>query len=605
MVHQLAQSLWPRPAASAGSTAGPTTAERAELAALAARRARRAVTARALRSPALRWWLTPAYADELLMVPQDLRTMDPSFLTEIAADQFGLAGTVAGLSGLSPFALPPPNAAWARDLHGFGWLRHLRTAGNDDAQSAARSFVASWLTLERRLSDTAFEPPIVARRVISWISHADLLLEGSEQKDYLAMAASLGVDIQLLAATWRNARDGYPRLLTLTAQVFAGLCVARLERRLARAQALLVAEIERQILPDGGHVTRGPGVLVDILLDFLPLRQCYAAREIAPPPELSDAIGRMIAFLRSMRLGDGALARFNGTGGTEADALATVLGYEKADGTRLTAMPHSGYHRLACGDTTILIDIGPPPPLELAGDAHAGCLSFEMSDGARAVLVNGGAPGPGQEGQRASARATASHTTLCLNTTSSSRLVRDGALERVLGSAPLRLPARVHRHAGESVGGMTIEATHDGYLEQYRLLHIRRLTLNRDGHRLAGIDRLAPPRGVLRMRRDLPFAIHFHVPSDAACRYGSSPDTAEIQVAVGSVWRFTASGARLSVEESTDFAHVSGPRRSMQIVLRGACPGETTVAWSFERITLASPAAPALPDGDPEQSPIS
>ena len=120
-----------------------------------ARRAGRAAAARALRSPALRWWLTPAYADELLIVPQDLRTLDPSFLSEIAADQFGLAGTVVGLGGFSPFALPPPNDDWARELHGFGWLRHLRAANHDDAQAAARTFATSWLTLERRHADIA------------------------------------------------------------------------------------------------------------------------------------------------------------------------------------------------------------------------------------------------------------------------------------------------------------------------------------------------------------------------------------------------------------------------------------------------------------------
>ncbi|MET0568589.1 MAG: heparinase II/III family protein, partial [Hyphomicrobiaceae bacterium] len=568
-----------------------TAAERAELAALAARRAGRAAAARALRSPALRWWLTPAYADELLIVPQDLRTLDPSFLSEIAADQFGLAGTLVSLGGFSPFALPPPHGAWARELHGFGWLRHLRAANHDDAQVAARAFATSWLMLERRHADIAFEPTVVARRIISWISHADLLLEGSDQKDYLAMAGSLGVDIQLLAATWRNAQDGYPRLLTLAAQVLAGLCVARLERRLARAQTLLVAEIERQILADGGHVTRNPGVLVDILLDFLPLRQCYAAREATPPPEFQAAISRMIAFVKSMRLGDGTLARFNGVSCTEADALATALSYEETDNPPLAAMPDSGYYRLACGKTVVIVDVGTPPPLELAGDAHAGCLSFEMSDGARAVLINGGAPSIAHEIQRSLARATASHNTLCLNTTSSSRLVRAGALERALGAAPLRLPNDVDTYVGDDPGSMTIEATHDGYFEQYRLLHTRRLSLSRDGRRLAGIDGLAPARGVLRMRRDLPFAVHFHVPSDAVCRYGPTPDTAEVQVAIGAVWRFTAAGARLSIEESTDFAHLSGPQRSMQIVLRGACPGETIVTWSFERMTIAAPVA--------------
>ena len=37
----------------------------------------------------------------------------------------------------------------------------------------------------------------------------------------------------------------------------------------------LVAEIERQILPDGGHISRNPGALIELLLDLLPLRQAF------------------------------------------------------------------------------------------------------------------------------------------------------------------------------------------------------------------------------------------------------------------------------------------------------------------------------------------
>ena len=48
----------------------------------------------------------------------------------------------------------------------------------------------------------------------------------------------------------------------------------------------LVAELERQILPDGGHISRNPGALIELLLDLLPLRQAFAARNIAPPPQL-------------------------------------------------------------------------------------------------------------------------------------------------------------------------------------------------------------------------------------------------------------------------------------------------------------------------------
>ena len=47
-------------------------------------------------------------------------------------------------------------------------------------------------------------------------------------------------------------------------------------------RSCLAAELERQILPDGGHSSRNPSILVELLLDLLPLRQCFAARGQPP-----------------------------------------------------------------------------------------------------------------------------------------------------------------------------------------------------------------------------------------------------------------------------------------------------------------------------------
>ena len=80
------------------------------------------------------------------------------------------------------------------------------------------------------------------------------------------------------------------------------------------SSATLVAELRRQILPDGGHISRNPDVLVELLLDLLPLNQCFAARGRKSPPQLVEALARLLAMLRFLRLGDGMLARFNGVG---------------------------------------------------------------------------------------------------------------------------------------------------------------------------------------------------------------------------------------------------------------------------------------------------
>ena len=561
-----------------------TPSERLHLLRLAAARTRRRAMSRAMRTPVLRWLAGPAVADELLIVPQDLRTPDPSLFEELAAGQLGLGGAIVDLNGHSPFALVPPSAAWARELNGFGWLRDLRAANSDAAHGMARQLVADWLTRSASTFARTDEHAVIARRVMSWIAHAGLILEGASPRAYEVTTDSLGLQIQHLATSWHDAPSGYDRLLSLTALVLADLCVAGHDKQLRRMQRLFSDELNRQILRDGGHISRNPGTPIEVLLDLMPLRQCYVARGREPPVALVQAITRMIAFLKAMRLGDGGLARFNGMGRTEADALATVVAYDTAPDAAPPAMTDSRYVRLHHRQTVLIMDVGLPPPLELAGQAHAGCLAFELSSGTSLIFANCGAPGQAHETMRAASRATASHNTLCLAERSSSRLVKARLFEKWAGAAPIRQLGEVRCSVAATPEGSTVQARHDGYAQKFGMRHMRHLHLSTDGSRLAGEDRLGPPSGTKRDVRDLPFAIHFHVHPEATCRRGETPNSALVETADGATWRFTADGATLVLEQSFDYAHYSGPRLSQQIVLRGTSPGETSVTWRLERV---------------------
>jgi uncharacterized heparinase superfamily protein len=561
------------------------------LVALAVARARRGALARMRRSRLLRWRYRSPAADELILAPPDLRPHDPSFADELAAGNMGLAGAVADLRGRSPFAVTPPSPAWARELYGFAWLRHLDAARSVEIEDLARTLLREWLRLGRSRSPHAWEPEVVARRVICWLSYAALLLDGAERRLYAAAMRSLTEQVTYLSASWRNAPDGYPRLLALIALTEANLCIAGHERQLAQSEKLLAAELERQIGPDGGHVSRNPWTLVELLADLLPLRRCFAARAQEPPAALRDAIARLTAMLNHLRLGDGRLARFNGAGAGEHDALVTLVAYNAAEAAEPSVL-RSGYARLQRGSTVVLADAGPAPPVELSGAACAGCLSFELSTGTELVLVNGGAPGPADADTRAVSRATASHNTLCLGDQSSARLVRDAALERQIGGPAIRHPDHVSCTAREVDGGVGIEASHDGYADGFGLLHVRSLTLDATGTRLTGVDRLTGAGKVMRFAYDTPYAIHFHLHPEAEARLGPSRDTADLLLESGEVWRLAATGAALSIEPSIHFADVVGALRAQQVVLRGQCYGAAEVAWSLTRIKAGRPAGP-------------
>jgi len=561
-----------------------TRREHVNLALLAWKRAQRGAVARLHRSRLLRWRHRAPSAEGLLLTPPDLRAQDSGFAEELADGGFGLAGSVVDVRGRSPFAVAPPSQAWMRELHCFSWLRHLDAARSLYAQATARELAGEWIKRSARKSlRHAWQPEVVGRRIISWLSHGDLLLDREQRRAHGALMRSLSAQITYLTASWRNAPDGYPRLVALIALVEADLCIAANEARLSQNAKLLLAELERQILPDGGHLSRNPWILVELLLDLLPLRQCFAAQGKKAEPALLAAIRRMTGMLCQLRLGDGMLARFNGAGMAERDTLATVLTYAEGQAPALRASPPSGYVRLERGETVIVVDVGCPPPLELAGAAAAGCLSFELSTGSELLLVNAGAPG--DPSKRAIARATASHNTLCLCEQSSSKLIRSARLEREVGGAPLRQPDSVISRLLARDGGIGLEARHDGYVERFGLFHTRILRLRRDGLRLEGIDRLNG-EGLLRFSWDVPFAIHFHLHPGAEVHAGTSLESAELLLGNGEHWRLTSAGAAVSIEESTYFADPGGPRLAQQVVLRGKCGGASEVSWTLERMML-------------------
>src|SRR5262245_28645470 len=129
----------------AGPDHARTTRAQIGQAIMAAGRAPRGALARLRRSSLLRWRHRPAVAEELLIAPPDLRTQDASFVDEIEAGAFGLAGCVAVLDGRSPFAIEAPNADWECELHGFGWLRHLDAARSLEVETFARELVREWI----------------------------------------------------------------------------------------------------------------------------------------------------------------------------------------------------------------------------------------------------------------------------------------------------------------------------------------------------------------------------------------------------------------------------------------------------------------------------
>ena len=522
----------------------------------------------------------------LLIAPPDIRTADPTVAADIYAGYFVFDGKAVNTHGRSPFSLPAPTSSWAEALAEFGWLRHLRAADTALARSNARALVGDWISQYGKPREgPSWTPRVVSRRILAWLSQSPLILDGADGFFYRRFMRSLGRQALVLQRAVGAGLVGEPRFFASLALTELGLCAEAFGRLQRQSTRLLVEEIGAQILADGGHVSRDPGILVDLLLDLLPLRQAFVAAGVAPPPPLLNAIDRMMLMVRTFRHGDGTLALYNGMGVTRPDAVATVLAYDDAGGQALSNAPYSGYQRLEAGGALVIADCGLPPPAIFSRRAHAGTLAFELSVGPQRVIVNCGSPDRASAAAREAARATAAHSTLVLGDRSSSRFSSASRFGRWLDGVLYSGPSHVPVGRTEGPGGITLEASHDGYAGRFGFVHRRRIRLGAGGDRLDGEDRLERTEPRARPRRrvpaDQPFALRFHIHHALRLQLIRNGTAAVVAFPTGDLWRFEAGGLPVEIEESIYFASAEGPRRIEQLVIRGHTGTSTEIAWSL------------------------
>jgi len=495
--------------------------------------------------------------------------------SEIMRGEFAIAGD--RIKASNPFAMPAREEVQAA-LHGFRWLADLRAEGSQAARECARALISGWLERCSEWSPLPWRGDVLGRRLIAWLAEYPFFTEGSDDSFRAEVLRALARQARHLERVIRLGTpslgpDGSSRLGAAVGLVYARISLSRANEPLQRALALLLREVDRQVLPDGGHFQRSPALQLDILNALVGVRAALVAGKHEQPGGLQGAIDRMAPMVRFFRHGDGGLALFNHTAEGDAAGIDTALAAANAQGTAPSAAPHTGFQRLAAGRVLIVMDTGTPAAPESDGRAHAGTLSFELSHGRERMIVNCGARAYASDEWLVAQRATAAHSTLALANANSSEIMGDGRLGR--------RPKHVLCRREEVDGAVLIDSSHDGYEPPFGVLHRRRVYLAADGADIRGEDRLTR----IRSGDALGLAVRFHLHPDVRASIVHDRTATLLRLPSGAAFRFDAAGGRLTLEESIYLGASAGGRRTEQIVLESTLAGEEAhVKWSLRRI---------------------
>lgn len=537
-------------------------------------------------SPGRRLWQGPtgtvAYG-----IPPGLRPGNPARGEAWLAGDYTLPGAIVRDSRgtdnhLLPFQINPPNAEWRDGLHSFHWLCDLLALPDATGHQMSRDMILHWVQAGYMGRKKFMAPPVVSRRLARWNLALGVLKAGFDSQELARINACYTHQARWLARTIGQIPDGPDRLEAAIGLTLAGLSLPQEGQILRQGMDLLIRELRRQILPDGGHISRSPDILVDLLADLIAIESGLAARQIAPPNLFAITLTRMQAMVRMLRHRDKRLAVFQG--GIECDVPSLEAVLPKKDQTPMSFAPKSGYQRLDAEQTTVLVDTGGEMSGPHSLKSHPAPLAFEMSHGSDRLIVNCGPNLVHGADWKLAARGLSAHSTLSFDQGIKDPFLRSGHAARRLGPRLKADDWQVTARRVEDKTGIWFEASHGIFLETHGVRHNRRLFIDARGEDFRGEDLL-----LADMNHDAaegaPFHLRFHLHPEVTASLQSGGDAVLLLTPSGHGWQFRTgndSSTQLRLEESVYMGHNGVPQRSQQLAIRGQLGHtDTLIRWAL------------------------
>ena len=539
--------------------------------------------------------LSGARINAFAVEPVDLRSRDRAAGAALLAGRFALAGEVVQVEpGESLWDRPSPSRRFAEALHGFDWMGDLLSVAETEAVDAARAHFDDWIEQFGRWNWFAWSPEVAGRRLRALIYAGPRVFQDAGGEPVARRYQIIARTAPRLMRSMALMEETGARLDSAVALALAATAFELGANTFKRANDILAAALKRQILPDGGHVSRNPQAGAQAFVDLAALEDAAKRRGVALNFEVRRALDRLAPMTRFFQISGGALAAFHGGGDGDAPALKAAAKLVDAPKKSFDIAPHTRFHRIEAGGAVLIMDTGAPAAHALAGEAHASALAFEFAAGGVRLIVNCGwsADQPGH--WREAVRATAAHSALTLEETSSGRLLRPGWKRELLGPRLATGPEPVRARRNEEELGAWLEATHDGYRRSHGLGVRRRVFLASDGGDLRGEDGLyrpvedGPPANP---ETRLSFALRFHLHPTVRASLSRDSLSALLVAPNGEGWRFRTDGGPVRIERSVHLSAGAPPQRSTQLVVAGEAEpfgaGDrppNRVRWAFQRL---------------------
>ena len=317
---------------------------------------------------------------------------------------------------------------WAYHLESFEFL-HQENGKNETGIKLINEFICYL-----NENPSAFTPYTASLRIINWIKFF------SEHKiENRLFIKSLRKQSHGLYHSIEWHLENNHLLENGFALLFAGMFLNE-TAFFSCGKRIIIAELRKQILPDGGHFERSPmyhQLMLHRVLDVINLLKKNKATEKEIIRELISVSSEMLGWMNAMKFENGTLPMVNDSAGgisLTCDELNLYAQELKIQEKKIT-LQESGFRKVKTAVYECLIDIGGLEQLN-AGHGHADSLSFILHVHKQPFIIDTGISTYRAGERRTFERSTEAHNTVTFKNRAQSELwdsFRVGKRVKILG----------------------------------------------------------------------------------------------------------------------------------------------------------------------------
>tara|TARA_Y100000591_G_scaffold288402_1_gene272616 strand:- start:7369 stop:8979 length:1611 start_codon:yes stop_codon:yes gene_type:complete len=458
-----------------------------------------------------------------------------------------------------------------KNLNNFYWFFRLDLKSS---KQTTQLVISNWINNNQRYNEKTWSFDLTAKRIIAWLSCHNLTYDESDQNYKNNFNMMIQKQTNHLINEVNRSKILDDKLIGCASIILVGLCYQNEKRYLSYGSNLL-KKISKLALDNNGFTkSRNIKQLTIFLKYFILIREWFKESQINIPEHIDETIyylGQSYAFIWQ-NIGSDLL--FNGnniSNNFDFDNYLKRLGYKFKNENQ----EHAGYLVFKNKKICFAMDVGSAPYSSYTKDYQSGALSFEIISNGKKLISNCGYYRKINTKLNQISKSSATQSTLIVDDSSSCKFTKiHNHLIVKKGLKILKKSSIFEKNYWK------INASHDGYLKKYNLIHEREIEFFPEKMIFSGTDRIIKKK----TNNNYKFDIRFHVEPSIKLMKTQDKKTILIEL-IDEGWKFTCQNYDINIDNGLYFGNKNSYIENQNIFISGVSYNQIDdIKWEIKKI---------------------